>query len=147
MSNCYAGKDGALGVSTDDGATFTNIAMLTSWTVTQNAELLECNYMGATWKESKSGLLGWEGSAEANFTDTAGAGSDQAANTDGAPNASLGVGSKVRLYFYPKATDTDFGFTGDAIITSIENSATLGEVQTVSLSFTGTGSLTTDVTA
>ena len=146
MSNCYAGKDGALGVSTDDGVSFTNIAMLTSWTVTQNAELLECNYMGATWKESKSGLLGWEGSAEANFTDTAGAGSDQAANTDGAPNASLGVGSKVRLYFYPKATDTDFGFTGDAIITSIENSATLGEVQTVSLSFTGTGSLTTDVT-
>lgn len=146
MSNCYAGKDGALGVSTDDGATFTNIAMLTSWTVTQNAELLECNYMGATWKESKSGLLGWEGSAEANFTDTAGAGSNQAANTDGAPNATLGVGSKVRLYFYPNATDTDFGFTGDAIITSIENSATLGEVQTVSLSFTGTGALTTDVT-
>lgn len=145
MSNCYAGKDGALGVSTDDGSNFTNIAMLTSWTVTQNAELLECNYMGATWKESKSGLLGWEGSAEANFTDTAGVAGRQSINQDGAPNATLGVGSKVRLYFYPKASDTDFGFTGDAIITSIENSATLGEVQTVSISFTGTGALTTDV--
>lgn len=131
--SCYAGKDGALAVGG------TNIAMLTSWTVTQNAELLECNYMGATWKESKSGLLGWEGSAEANFTDTAAAGSDQAANA-------LTVGDTVTLYFYPNASDADFGFTGSAVITSIENSATLGEVQTVSLSFTGSGSLTTDVT-
>ena len=63
MSNCYAGKDGALSV---DG---TNIASLTSWSITQSAETLECASMGSTWKEHKSGLLSWEGSAEANFMD------------------------------------------------------------------------------
>lgn len=131
--SCYAGKDGALSV---DG---TNVAMLTSWTVTQNAEVLECAYMGANWKENKAGLKSWEGSAEANFTDTAAAGSDQAANQ-------IAVGSPVTLYFYPEATDADFGFTGTAIVTSIENGAALGEVQTVSLSFTGSGALATDVT-
>jgi hypothetical protein len=130
--SCYAGKDGALSV---DG---TNVAMLTSWTVTQNAEVLECAYMGASWKDHKAGLKSWEGSAEANFTDTVGAGSNQAANE-------IGVGSVVTLYFYPDAADVDFGFTGSAVVTSIENGAALGEVQTVSLSFTGHGALTTDV--
>ena len=60
---CYAGKDGALSV---DG---TNIASLTSWNVTQNAEVLECAAMGSTWKEHKTGLLSLEGSCEANFED------------------------------------------------------------------------------
>ena len=37
---CYAGKDGALSIGG------TNVAMLTSWNVTQSAETLECAYMG-----------------------------------------------------------------------------------------------------
>jgi len=135
--SCYAGKDGALKVGTE------NIAMLTSWTVTQNAEVLECAYMGANWKENKSGLKSWEGSAEANFTDTAAAGTMIPAHS--AANE-LAVGSLVDLYFYPDAADADFGFEGSAIVTSIENGAALGEVQTVSLSFTGTGPLVTDIT-
>ena len=134
--SCYAGKDGALSV---DG---TNVAMLTSWTVTQNAEVLECAYMGADWKDHKAGLKSWEGSAEANFTDTAAADGMTPAHI--AANE-IGVGTVVTLYFYPDATDTDFGFTGSAVVTSIENGAALGEVQTVSLSFSGHGALTTDV--
>ena len=126
---CYAGKDGALKV----GAT--NIAMLTSWTVTQSAETLECAFMGSTWKEFKAGLLSWEGSADANFTDDS---ATQAANE-------VVVGSEVTVVFYP----VDLGamsFTGTAIVTSIDNNASLGDVQTVSLSFTGTGALVTDIT-
>lgn len=134
---CYSGKDGALSV---DG---TNVAYLTSWTVTQNAEVLECAYMGADWKDNHAGLKSWEGSAEANFTDTAAAAgltpAQQAANE-------VIVGSTVTLYFYPNASDADFGWTGSAVVTSIENSASLGEVQTVSLSFTGSGALAQNVT-
>lgn len=128
---CYAGKDGALSVGG------TNIAMLTAWNVSQAAETLECAYMGSTWKEHKAGLLSWEGSADANFTDD---------SATGAPN-SVVVGAEVALVFYPDAADTNLSFTGNAIVTSIENSASLGDVQTVSLSFMGTGALATDITA
>ena len=131
MSNCYAGKDGALSVGG------TNIAMLTAWNVSQNAETLECAYMGSVWKENKAGLLAWEGSADANFTDDAQAG---AAN-----GTYLTVGSEVALIFYPVSGGT-MSFTGNAIVTSVDNDASLGDVQTVSLSFTGTGALATDIT-
>ena len=126
---CYAGKDGALSVAG------VNIAMLTSWTVTQSAETLECAYMGSTWKEFKAGLLSWEGSADANFTDST---ATQAANE-------VVVGTEVAVVFYPVDAGT-MSFTGTAIVTSIDNNASLGDVQTVSLSFTGTGALVTDIT-
>ena len=126
---CYAGKDGALSVAG------VNIAMLTSWTVTQSAETLECAFMGSTWKEFKAGLLSWEGSADANFTDDT---ATQAANE-------VVVGTEVAVVFYPVDAGT-MSFTGTAIVTSIDNNASLGDVQTVSLSFTGTGALVTDIT-
>lgn len=127
---CYAGKDGALSIGG------TNVAMLTAWTVTQTAETLECAYMGATWKDHKAGLLSWEGSADANFTD---ADATQAMNE-------VTVGSEVAVIFYPLSTDTGISFSGNAIVTSMDNNAALGDVQTVSLSLTGTGALTTDIT-
>lgn len=132
MSNCYAGKDGALSIGG------TNIAMVTSWTVTQSAETLECAFMGTTWKDFKAGLLSWEGSCDANFTDDSPA-DPQAANY-------AAVGSEVAVIFYP-VDGGNMSFSGTAIITSIDNNASLGDVQTVSLSLTGSGALVTDITA
>ena len=126
---CYAGKDGALSIGG------TNVAMLTAWNVTQSAETLECAYMGSTWKDFKAGLLSWEGSADANFTDDT---ATQAMNE-------VVVGSEVAVVFYPVAAGT-MSFTGTAIVTSIDNNVALGDVQTVSLSLTGSGELTTDIT-
>ena len=129
MSNCYAGKDGALSIGG------TNVAMLTSWNVTQSAETLECAYMGVDWKDYKAGLRSWEGSADANFTDDT---ATQAMNE-------VVVGSEVAVVFYPVDAGT-MSFTGTAIVTSIDNNVALGDVQTVSLSLTGSGELTTDIT-
>ncbi len=126
---CYAGKDGALSIGG------TNVAMLTSWNVTQSAETLECAYMGVDWKDYKAGLRSWEGSADANFTDDT---ATQAANE-------VVVGSEVAVVFYPVAAGT-MSFTGTAIVTSIDNNVALGDVQTVSLSLTGSGELVTDIT-
>ena len=126
---CYAGKDGALSVGG------TNVAMLTAWNVTQSAETLECAYMGVDWKDYKAGLRSWEGSADANFTDDS---ATQAMNE-------IVVGTEVAVVFYPVAAGT-MSFTGNAIVTSIDNNVALGDVQTVSLSLTGSGELTTDIT-
>ncbi len=142
MSNCYSGKDGALSI---DG---NNVAMLTAWDVSQAAEVVECAYMGSTWKENKAGLLSWEGSAEANFTDSTAdpLNANNLAFGTPVPTPALPVGATVALIFYPDAADTNISFSGNAVVTSVENSASLGDVQTVSLSFTGTGQLVTDLT-
>ncbi len=126
---CYSGKDGALSVGG------TNIAMLQSWTVTQNAETLECSFMGSTWKEFKPGLLSWEGSGEAYFGDDS---ETQAGNE-------VVVGSEVAVVFYPVDGGT-MSFTGTAVVNSIENGAGVGDIETVSLGFTGSGALVTDIT-
>lgn len=126
---CYAGKDGALSIGG------TNVAMLTAWNVTQSAETLECAYMGVDWKDYKAGLRSWEGSADANFTDDT---ATQAMNE-------VVVGSEVAVVFYPVDAGT-MSFTGTAIVTSMDNNAALGDVQTVSLSLTGSGALVTDIT-
>ena len=90
--------------------------------------------MGSIWKEHKAGLFSWEGSADANFQNST---ATQAANE-------VAVGTTVALIFYPDAAQA-MSFTGNAVVTSIENTAALGDIQTVSLSFSGTGSLTTDI--
>ncbi len=119
---CISGKNGALSV---DGGT-SNIAQLTAWTITQNAETIEASYMGNDWKCIKPGNLSWEGSAEAVF-DT----------TETYPT----VGAVVDLVAYEIAGTTTY--SGSAIVTSIETSVGVEDMITASLSFTGDGALTT----
>lgn len=119
---CISGKNGALSV--DGGST--NVAQLTAWTITQNAETIEASYMGEDWKCIKPGNLSWEGTAEAIF-DTG----------ETYPT----VGSVVVLTAYEIAgTQT---YNGNAIVTSIETSVGVEDMITVSLSFTGDGALVT----
>ena len=124
---CFNGKSGALAVGTE------NIAQLTSWTITENVDTVECTYMGANWKEYMAGIREWEGSLEAVYD-----GSNQ-----GLASA-LATGSTVAIIAYPESGDSDHQWSGNAIITSIEHTAELEDVVRISASFTGTGALTVD---
>ena len=119
--SCITGKNGALSVGG------TNIAQLTSWTITQNAETVEASYMGNDWKCVKPGTFSWEGSAEAVF-DT----------TETYPT----VGSVATLIAYEETGTATY--TGSAVVTSIETSAGVEDMITTSFSFTGDGALTTE---
>ena len=122
MSNCITGKNGALSV--DNGTS--NVAQLVSWTITQTADTVEASYMGEDWKCVKPGMFSWEGSAEAVFDTTA---------------TYPTIGAEVTIVAYEDtAVQT---YSGDAIITSIETSAGVEDMITVSLSFVGDGELTT----
>ena len=123
---CISGKNGALSVAGS------NIAQLTAWTITQNAETIEASYMGASWKCIKPGMASWEGTAEALF-DTG--------------ETYPGVGAPVALIAYesggePTGTLVQT-YNGNAIVTSIETSVGVEDMITVSLSFTGDGELVT----
>ena len=125
---CITGKNGALSV---DGGT-SNIAQLTAWTITQNAETIEASYMGATWKCVEPGMAGWEGSAEAVFDTT---------------EVYPVIGTVVQLIAYETGAQSGgtltSTYTGDAVLTSLETSVGVEDMITASLSFTGTGALTT----
>lgn len=119
---CISGKNGALSV--DGGST--NVAQLTAWTITQNAETIEASYMGADWKCIKPGMSSWEGTAEAIF-DT----------TEVYPT----IGTEVQLTAYE--VSGTMTYNGSAIVTSIETSVGVEDMITTSLSFTGDGALIT----
>jgi len=119
---CISGKNGALSV--DGGST--NVAQLTAWTITQNAETIEASYMGADWKCIKPGMSSWEGTAEAVFDTT---------------EVYPVIGAVVDLVAYEIAGTTTY--SGSAIVTSLETSVGVEDMITASLSFTGDGPLTT----
>ncbi len=119
---CISGKNGALSV---DGGT-TNVAQLTAWTITQNAETIEASYMGANWKCIKPGMASWEGTAEAIF------------DTDETYPV---IGTVVALVAYEQSGIVTY--SGNAIVTSIETSVGVEDMITASLSFTGDDALTT----
>lgn len=127
--SCFNGRNGALSVGG------VNIAQLTSWDVSQSADAVECTFMGQTWKEHEAGIASWEGSCEALL---------DGATADA--NALLTIGATVALIFYAEDGSADNAWTGNAIVTSIENSASLDDMMTVSCSFTGKGELTNTVT-
>lgn len=126
---CYNGKNGALSV---DG---TNVAQLSSWNISESVDATECTYMGAEWKEFHAGIPSWEGTAEAIFADDA---------TSGYASG-VTIGSTVALVAYP-ADGVAVSYTGSAIVTGVETAASMDDVVRVSLSFQGTGPLTTDFT-
>jgi len=119
---CISGKNGALSV--DGGST--NVAQLTAWTITQNAETIEASYMGADWKCIKPGMASWEGTAEAVFDTT---------------EVYPVIGAEVSLVAYEIAGTTTY--SGNAIVTSVETAVGVEDMITTSLSFTGDGQLTT----
>ena len=131
---CYTGKDGALALnSTAGSATGTNLAQITSWTVTANVDTIECTHMGQSWKTYKSGIAEWEGSFEAIYD------GDQQGFS-----AELAIGNTYSLIAYPEDADTDHKFHGDVILTSLEWTAELDDVIRLSATFTGTGALNAD---
>jgi hypothetical protein len=120
------GKSGALSIGV------ANVAQLVSWTITQSADTVEASYMGQDWKCVKPGMFSWEGSAEAVFDTTA---------------TYPTIGAPVAIIAYESGSETGgtlvSTYSGDAIITSIETSAGVEDMITVSLSFVGDGTLTT----
>ena len=124
---CYNGKNGALAIGS------VNIAQLTSWTISESVDTVECTYMGQDWKNYHAGIREWEGSFEAIYD-----GNDQG------QDAELATGASITINAYPDKDDVNHKFNGTAIITSIEHSAELEDVVRVTGSFTGTGALNVD---
>lgn len=121
------GKDGSVSVDS------TNVTLITSWSISIEADTLEfTNFGSGGWKENMGSLKSWSGSIEG-FADTAQA-------------ATLAVGSTVTVVLVEGGTGSTT-YTGDAIVTSKSVDASTAELVTVSFDITGSGTMTESVTA
>ena len=115
------GKDGSVAVAGD------NVTMITSWSISIEADTLEfTNFGSAGWKENMGSLKSWSGSIEG-FADTA-------------QTATLAVGTTVSVVLVEGGAGSTT-YTGDAIVTSQSVDASTAELVTVSFDFTGSGEL------
>ena len=131
MATCYHGKNGALSLGG------TNIAMLTSWTLTENADTVECTAMGDTSRKYMVGIKGFEGSAECVWTDESA--------TQSISEITVGTTYNAIFFVDDNATATaDMGYKGDVIVTSIEVAAAMDDVVRATVNFQGTGDLSRD---
>jgi predicted secreted protein len=130
-----AGKEGKVTVKTSAG-TATTLASVRSWTVNNTAEVLDATVMnpsGVTYRTNVASFLAWDGSASLLWDDAADAG-----------QALCVPGSTLEIVFYPEGEATgDTTYTGSAIITAVNRTASFDGLVEMEVTFSGTGALTT----
>lgn len=115
------GKDGSVAVGAD------NVTMITSWSISIEADTLEyTNFGSGGWKENMGSLKSWSGSIEG-FADTE-------------QEATIAVGSTVVVTLVEGASGSTT-YSGSAIVTSKSVDAATADLVTVSFDITGSGVL------
>ena len=121
----HNGSEGLVHIGTDA------VGELKSWSVTENATMIDTTVLSDTAQTFSAGSTSWSGSCEA-FLD----------ETDTAQTA-LTSGASVTLKFYFEGVaSTDKYYTGTALVESIDRSGATDDIVNVSFSFRGTGALT-----
>lgn len=131
----HAGKEGKITVKAS-GGTATNVASLRSWTLNETSEVIDATVMnpaGVTYRTNVASFRAWEGSASLLWDDAADAG-----------QALCVPGDTVELVVYPEGASTgDTTYTGNAIITAVNKTASYDGLVEMEVTFSGTGALTT----
>lgn len=122
---CYKGVDGIIKVGANA------VGQMTSFTVDEETELLECTAMGDTARSRVASFQSWEVAAEF-FWDPDDTG--QTAITNGASVS-------LSLYFEGEAAG-DTEWTGDAIVTNLSINPTFDGLITATATFISNGALT-----
>ena len=133
----YRGQQGTVFFDKDSSGGLSEIAAVRSWTMTVEKESLDVTAHGATYRANNGGLISGSGTIEVMY-DAPSAGDKldllkEAGTTADPANAS------VELYL-----DETGGkkITGDILVTSAEYSATVGEIEMVTINFVTNGTIT-----
>ncbi len=121
----YKGDNGIIKVGT------TTVGEIMGWTVEQQTDVIEDTVVGDTAKTFIAGLVSWSGTCEAILS-----------SSDTGQLLLDNGSSQTALDFYFDATTS--AYKGNAIVNSISSTSTIGEMTKVSISFQGTGALTSD---
>lgn len=137
----HAGKDGKITVKAS-GGTATNVASLRSWSLNETSEVIDATVMnpaGVTYRTNVASFRAWEGSASLLWDDSTGGDAGQVLCVPG---------STVEVVVYPEGdSSTDTTYTGNAIITAVNKTASYDGLVEMEVTFSGTGALTAGAVA
>lgn len=122
----HKGSEGTLKVGSNA------VAEIRSYSIEETGDTLEDTSMGDTARTYLPSLTSWSGSVDVYWDET-----------DSTGQGALTVGAIVTLNVYPEGdTSGDTYYTGSAIVTGVSRNASFDGMVEASVSFQGTGALT-----
>jgi len=129
-------------VKFDDGGSSVNPVLgTTSWSMSITKDIQETTAQGDTFKQFVGGLIEGEGSAELLYDDSASG--ETATFVDGVlTTGDLGTAA---FELFPDSSSATKKISFNGIITSFDQSSSLGEANTISITFKPTGTITSAI--
>jgi len=136
----FRGQQGTVFFDKDSSGGLSEIAAVRSWSMTVEKESLDVTAHGATYRANNGGLISGSGSIELMY-DAPGAG-DKLDLIKEVNTATDPANASVELYLDETGTKK---ITGDILVTSSEYSATVGEIEMITINFVTNGSISLSI--
>lgn len=135
----YRGQQGSVKFD-DGGATGVTIASTRSWSLTVEKESLDTTALGATYRANVGGLISGSGTVELLYTATS---ADETNVFIEHVNTATDEGTALFELFLDTTGTKRVSFNG--VITSAEYSATVGEIEVITVNFVTNGAITLNI--
>jgi hypothetical protein len=135
----YRGQQGSVKFD-DAGATGVTIVSTRSWSMTVEKESLDTTALGATYRANVGGLISGSGTVELMYTATS---ADETNVFIEHANTATDQGEALFELFLDTSGTKKISF--DGVITSAEYSATVGEIEVITVNFVTNGTITLDI--
>jgi len=135
----FRGEEGSVKFD-DAGSSAAAITSTRSWSLTIDKEVLETTVMGSTYAGNVGGIISGSGSVELMYT--ASSGDETAAFIDHI-NTATDEGTALFELFLDTSGAKKISF--DAVVTSADLTATVGEIEVITVNFTTNGTITTAI--
>jgi hypothetical protein len=135
----YRGQQGSVKFD-DGGATGVTITSTRSWSLTVEKESLDTTALGATYRANVGGLISGSGTVEVLYTASS---ADETNAFIEHVNTATDEGTALFELFLDTTGTKKVSF--DGVITSAEYSATVGEIEVITVNFVTNGAITLDI--
>jgi hypothetical protein len=135
----YRGQQGSVKFD-DAGTTAAAIASTRSWSLTVEKESLDTTALGATYRANVGGLISGSGTVELLYTASS---ADETNTFIEHVNTATDEGAALFELFLDTTGTKKVSF--DGVITSAEYSATVGEIEVITVNFVTNGTITMDL--
>jgi len=136
----YRGQQGTVFFDKAGSGGVSEIAAVQSWSMTVEKESYDATTHGATYRANVGGLIGGSGTIEVMY-DAPGAG-DKLDLIKDANQTTDDADAAVELYLDEAGGKK---ITGTIVVTSAEYSATVGEIEIITINFVSSGTLTLSI--
>ena len=135
----FRGEEGSVKFD-DAGSSASSITSTRSWSLSLDKEVLSTTVMGDTYGGNVGGIIQGTGSVEVIYTASS---SDETAAFIDHINTATDEGTALFELYLDTSGSKSISF--DAVVNSAELSATVGEIEIITVNFTTNGTITTSI--